>query len=152
MSSKVVDKKSDRHPSDNKFLCWDSEPNRFIDIGSGDDELLNVVFTDSNFETNHERGGLDIYALVSTLESLYTESKFMRAQDAFGLGDFRIEISVREQGGNYCNARFMLHVDKPDKPFSLTLNSYSSSRNLANSIRRPLIGAYNRIKRKFSGV
>ena len=60
---------STRHPSDTKLLCWDSEPSRFVDIGADDDELLQIVFTDSDFKGKHATGGIDMYALASTIES-----------------------------------------------------------------------------------
>jgi hypothetical protein len=84
-----------RHPSDDKNLCWDSIPDRFIDIGAHDDELLNVMFTDSNFEARYEATAVDIFALASTLQSLHPEANFIPAQDGFGLADFRIRIRVR---------------------------------------------------------
>jgi hypothetical protein len=147
---KVIGKSSSRSPSDAKFLCWDMEPNRFIDIGAHDDELLHVVFTQSNFESNHKNGELDIYALTSTVESLHDEAKFIRAQDALGLGYFKIEINVRDGGGVYANNVYELGVDKLDKPFSLKLVSHNNSLNTKNFIPRFFCFIYNKLKKDHS--
>jgi hypothetical protein len=53
--------------------------------------------------------------LASTVESLDDEEKFIRAQDAFGLGNFKIEINMRDGGGVFANAVYKLHIDKLEK-------------------------------------
>lgn len=131
----IRSKPSTRHPSDTKLLCWDSEPSRFVDIGADDDELLQIVFTDSDFKGKHATGGIDMYALASTIESLYPKGNFIRAQDAFGIGEFDIRIVVRDEGGNYAKAAYKLNIKEPDTPFTLELVSYDSSLNLVSRIR-----------------
>ena len=73
-----------------------------MNIGKKNDkEFLNIAFADSYFEQNHLKGGLDIYALASTKESLST-MQFIRAQDAFGIGDFEIEIDISGEDVSFC--------------------------------------------------
>ena len=69
---RTLDNTEKRHPSDIKKLCWDGQETKYMDLGKkGDKELLHIIFADSNFEEKHHNGGLDIYALASTKESLY---------------------------------------------------------------------------------
>jgi len=101
-----------RHPSDTKFLCWHNQNSRSINIGINRGEYLHVIFADSNFPSLYERNGLDIYALSSTPESLYRLPKVTLAQDAFGVGDFVIELKVECDEGVIETKRLTLHVDK----------------------------------------
>jgi hypothetical protein len=78
---------------DTKRLCWDNENSPSINIGINRGEFLHVVFADSNFPTIYQRNGLDIYALSSTTKSLYRLVKLTLAQDAFGIGDFTIDVT-----------------------------------------------------------
>lgn len=101
-----------RHPSDTKILCWDSEQIKYMNIGKKpDNELLHIAFADSNFEQLHLAGDLDIYALSSTKESLYPTAPFRRAQDAFGIGDFEVDLNVTGDDAS-TKKRMILHVER----------------------------------------
>ncbi len=100
-----------RHPSLNaKRLVWGG-PSPEINIGAiGGKELLHVVFSDSRFETTPDDDG--VYALVSTMESLYPQADFVRAQDAFGAGRFEVEVTVTSEEGSSAKALLIIHVDR----------------------------------------
>lgn len=67
-------------PSDNKNLAWDNTESRYLDIARDDDEFLHVCFLDSNLERIRvANNNIDIYAVTSTVESLYGEQSFIRA-------------------------------------------------------------------------
>jgi hypothetical protein len=101
-----------RHPSDIKKLCWDDEETKYMNIGKkGDKEFLHIAFADSNFEQKHLAGGLDIYALASTKESLHPTVPITMAQDAFGIGDFEVELNVIGEDVS-TKQRMILHVNR----------------------------------------
>jgi hypothetical protein len=96
---------------------------RSINIGINREQFLHVVFGDSNFPT----GSLNIYALSSTPESLYRVINFTLAQDAFGIGDFVIELKVACDEGVSGTKRLTLHVDKDNTQLNLDLISEEGS-------------------------
>jgi hypothetical protein len=77
-------------------------------IGAG----KHVAFSDSNFPAVYQKNVLDIYALSSTPESLYRRVKYTLAQDAFGIGDFVIDLTVSSDEGVIQLKRLTLHVDR----------------------------------------
>jgi hypothetical protein len=108
----ILDNIDKRHPSDIKKLCWDGQETRYMDLGkNGDKEFLHIIFADSNFEGKHRNGGLDIYALASTKESLYPSAPIINAQDAFGIGDFEAELNIIGYGFSL-KQRVVLHVNR----------------------------------------
>jgi hypothetical protein len=112
-----------RHPSDIKTLCWDNENSRSIDIGINRSEFLNIVFADSNFPTMYHGIVPNIFALSSTHESLYRRIKYTLAQDAFGIGDFVIKLTVASDEGIIDTKRLTLHVDKDNTQLNIDINS-----------------------------
>jgi hypothetical protein len=56
----------------------------------------------------------EIYALSSTRKSLYNRTKYTLAQNAFGKGDFELELIVDSEEGAIDTKKLTLHVDKDD--------------------------------------
>jgi len=99
------------HPSeDPKPLLWATDETR-QDIGRNDYELLYVVLSDTRLsspvfkETNY-------HALVATPPTarLRDNPYTIRAQDAFGRGDFDAEIVVNPKSGDTITAVFRVHI------------------------------------------
>ena len=103
-----------RKPStDLKPLTW-SGPSLEKDIGAKNGkELLHVVFSDSRLSKLPENPeDINIYALASTMESLYNPARMWRAQDGFGAGDFNIEITITSEEGQVAKSNFRIVVER----------------------------------------
>jgi hypothetical protein len=76
--------------TDFRRSTWD---NGFIEKGiraKRGREFLQVVFLDSRFTSDIDNQNKNVYALIPTKESLYSEVHFIRSQDALKLGTFLI--------------------------------------------------------------
>jgi hypothetical protein len=96
-----------------KPLIW-SGPSLEKDIGARHGkELLHAVFSDSRLSSIPDNTeDKNIYALVSTMESLYPKAPFIRAQDGFGEGNFKAEITITSEEGPFVKSTFRIHVEK----------------------------------------
>jgi hypothetical protein len=99
--------------SESKPLTW-SGPSLEKDIGARNGkELLHFVFSDSRFsELPENKEDKNIYALVSTMESLYPKAPIIRAQDGFGEGDFKVEVTITSEEGPFVKATFRIVVER----------------------------------------
>lgn len=99
--------------SEPKPLTW-SGPSLEKDIGAKNGkELLLVVFSDSRLsELPENREDRNLYALISTMESLYPQAPIIRAQDGFGEGDFCVEITVTSEEGQAVKSKFRIVVER----------------------------------------
>lgn len=99
--------------SDAKPLTW-SGPSLEKDIGARNGhELLHVVFSDSRFSDAPENPeDKNIYALISTMESLYPKGAFIRAQDGFGEGNFKVEVKVTSEEGPFAKSTLRIFVER----------------------------------------
>lgn len=103
-----------RAPStEEKPLTWDGRTLE-KDIGAKNGhELLHVVFSDSRFsDIPVNPNDPNIYALVSTMESLYPNAAIIRAQDGFGEGNFKIEVKVTSEQGPFVKSTFRIFVER----------------------------------------
>lgn len=112
-----------RTPSDEpKPLTWGG-PSLEKDIGGGDGtELLHIVFSDSRLsEAPVMTNDKNIFALVSTMDSLYPRAPFIRAQDGFGEGDFKVRLTVISEGGAAAKQVLKVHVERDFRKLSMQL-------------------------------
>jgi hypothetical protein len=103
-----------RKPStESKPLTW-SGPSLEKDIGAKNGkELLHVVFSDSRLsQLPVNPDDRNIYALVSTTESLYNPTRIFRAQDGFGEGDFNAEVTITSEEGEIAKSNFRIVVER----------------------------------------
>jgi hypothetical protein len=119
---KVVQPTEIRHPSDTKVLSWVSDASsRYINIGrKSRKEFMHIAFADSDFAEKHAEGQLDIYAYASTKDLVFSRVLSTRTQDAFGIGDFQVEVSVTGEGFSM-KQRIILHVDKNYEALNLDI-------------------------------
>lgn len=133
-------------PSDYKLLAWDTTETRYLDIARNDDEFLHVVFADSSFESIRQIQKTELHAMASTLSSFY-DGKFIRAQDAFGSGEFEIEIHVLSEEGCWARAVYQLKVGDVYTSLKLDLVSHKQSRTVKRFVSRLVSPISNQLKR-----
>jgi hypothetical protein len=125
-----------RHPStDSKILRWDDGSHNKLIYPRGEEEVLNVIFADSDLQQLAEQAHQDIYAFVATNDAL--NYRMYRAQDGFGQGDFEAEISIRSKEWGYCLASLTIHVDHERHNLSIRLSRWD--RIILAYKRRPSI-------------
>lgn len=116
------DKKSISPTGKPKFLTWCNQPSNNIsiqkDIARNRDELLHVVLSDSRLENLPDRKD-EIFAFVSTVDSIYPITSPYLGEYGFGMGDFEIEIIVTSDNDAIVKSKFLLHVDKD---FSISIS------------------------------
>ena len=120
---------------DSKVLRWEDGSNDKTIYPRGEDEILNVIFSDSDLRQLTGRSGQNIFALVAT-NAAYT-SREHRAQDGFGHGDFYAELSVRSEEGAYCWVNLDIRIGQNHNDVSIGLSRWDRI-NLAYK-RRPSI-------------
>ena len=112
-----------RNPSpESKVLRWEDGSNDKTIYPRGEDEILNVIFADSDLQQRFERTGQDIFALVAT-NAAYEQREF-RAQDGFGDGNFEAELSVRSQEGAYCLVNLFIQIGHNHRGVSMRLSHW----------------------------
>ena len=85
-----------RHPSTNsKLLRWNDGSTTKTIYPRCEEEVLNIVFADSDLQARAVEDHLDICAYVATNYALTNRQS--RNQDGFGDGDFDAELSVRSE-------------------------------------------------------
>jgi Patatin-like phospholipase len=140
-------------PSDSKMLAWDTTNSRYIDIAKDDDEFLHVVFADSDFSNNRFVHHNNLYAMASTVQSIYSKERFLRAQDSFSNGECEIEILVRSEEGAYARAKYQLNVGDEYSSLNLRLLSHKQSitaKSLFHKLSSPISKQLMKIRKKSS--
>ena len=105
-----------------KFLTWCNQlsniPSIQKDIARNRDEFLHVVISDSRLENLPDRKD-EIFAFVSTIDSIYSGSSGYPGEYGFGMGDFEIELIVTSENDAFKKSKFLLHVDKDFRKLSM---------------------------------
>ena len=103
-----------RHPSkEPKTLLWDTDE-IIMDIGIGGFAMLYIVLSDSRLSTEvfqnilreNYRGLVASPATFRVKDNPYV----VISQDAFGIGDFDVEIAIYPKSGEIITAVFRIHV------------------------------------------
>jgi hypothetical protein len=100
---------------ESKLLMW-ADGSKSKDIyPRGEEEMLNILFADSNLKNTS-----NIFAFVTTREAYLNYHK--RLQEAFGLGDFHAELSVKSIEGGYCKANLSIQIDSDISKINIRLS------------------------------
>jgi hypothetical protein len=127
---KDVDEK--RYPSDDsKLLAWGrsadkSDLTTSRNIQAHSNELLFVVFSDSDFPNQRIEDAPTRYASIGILERL--KSNELRVEDSFTNGEFIVEIIITSDEGQYTKGKFRINVGKNWR--DLTMKNLSPSERL----------------------
>jgi hypothetical protein len=112
-----------KHPStESKILIWDDgSPTKTI-YPRSEQEILNVIFADSDSEQLLDRENKNIYAMVATNEAYIERQK--RAQDGFGSGEFVAELYVKSKEGASCMVNLYLHISANHRNVTMRLSRW----------------------------
>ena len=112
-----------RHPStDSKLLRWNDGSATKTIYSRCEEEVLNIVFADSDLQARAVEDHLDICAYVATNYALTNRQS--RNQDGFGDGDFDTELSVRSEEGGYCFANLFIHTEQNHRNIRMNLSRW----------------------------
>ena len=131
--------------TDSKTLRWNDTSTTKTIYPRGEEEILNVVFADSDLQARAQEDHLDIFSYVATNEALTDRQN--RNQDGFGEGDFDAEISVRSEEGGYCFANMFIRIERNHRNIRMNLSHWD--RIILRYKRRPSIIRFisNRLRR-----
>lgn len=131
---RIIDpREKPRHPSPElKTLLWADGTTTKTIYPRGEEEMLNILFADSDMK-DAASSGPDIYGLVATPEAYHMRRT--RAQEAFGVGDFEAEVSIRSKEGGYCRCILLIHIEQDYTKISIKLSLFDMIRQVYK--RRP---------------